>query len=145
MERGRCCRARAQRLFLAYSSVQGDKTAETVAEILSELKGMLGARPATVEELEKVKQQQIFELPGSHETMNAVGNLFGDLLQLGLPLNFYDSYVSRVSALTTAGIEAAAKSLLNPANMIWMVVGDRAAVEPALRALEIGEIVVAAA
>jgi len=137
--------ARAQRLFLAYSSVQGDKTAETVAEILSELKGMLGARPATVEELEKVKQQQIFELPGSHETMNAVGNLFGDLLQLGLPLNFYDSYVSRVSALTTAGIEAAAKSLLNPANMIWMVVGDRAAVEPALRALEIGEIVVAAA
>jgi zinc protease len=125
--------------------VQGDKTAETVAEILSELKGMLGARPATVEELEKVKQQQIFELPGSHETMNAVGNLFGDLLQLGLPLNFYDSYVSRVSALTTADIEAAAKSLLDPANMIWMVVGDRAAVEPALRALEIGEIVIAEA
>jgi zinc protease len=125
--------------------VQGDKTAETVAEILSELKGMLGARPATAEELEKVKQQQIFELPGSHETMNAVGNLFGDLLQLGLPLNFYDSYVSRVSALTTAGIEAAAKSLLDPANMIWMVVGDRAAVEPALRALEIGEIVIAEA
>ena len=27
--------ARAQRLFLAYSSVQGDKTADTVAEILS--------------------------------------------------------------------------------------------------------------
>jgi zinc protease len=137
--------ARAQRLFLAYSSVQGDKTADTVAEILSELKGMLGARAATVEELEKVKQQQIFELPGSHETMNAVGNLFGDLLQLGLPLNFYDSYVSRVSALTTTDIEAAAKSLLDPANMIWMVVGDRAAIEPALRALEIGEIVLAEA
>jgi zinc protease len=137
--------ARAQRLFLAYSSVQGDKTAETVAEILSELKGMLGARPVTAEELEKAKQQQTFELPGSHETMNAVGNLFGDLLQLGLPLNFYDSYVSRVSALTTADIEAAAKSLLDPANMIWMVVGDRAAIEPALRALEIGEIVPAEA
>jgi zinc protease len=137
--------ARAQRLFLAYSSVQGDKTADTVAEILSELKGMLGARPATVEELDKVKQQQIFELPGSHETMNAVGNLFGDLLQLGLPLNFYDSYVSRVSALTTTDIEAAAKSLLDPASMIWMVVGDRAAIEPALRALEIGEIVLAEA
>jgi zinc protease len=137
--------ARAQRLFLAYSSVQGDKTAETVAEILGEMKGMLGGRPATSEELEKAKQRQIFELPGSHETMNAVGNLFGDLLQLGLPLNFYDSYVSRVSALTTADIEAAAKSLLDPVNMIWMVVGDRAAIEPALRALEIGEIVAAEA
>jgi zinc protease len=137
--------ARAQRLFLAYSSVQGDKTAETVAEILGEMKGMLGGRPVTSEELEKAKQRQIFELPGSHETMNAVGNLFGDLLQLGLPLNFYDSYVSRVSALTKADIEAAGKLLLDPANMIWMVVGDRAAIEPALRALEIGEIVAAEA
>ncbi|HEY6988684.1 MAG TPA: pitrilysin family protein [Bryobacteraceae bacterium] len=133
--------ARAQRLFLAYSSVQADKTADTIAEILGEMKGMLGARPVTSEELEKAKQQQIFELPGSHETMNAVGNLFGDLLQLGLPLNFYDTYVSHVSALTTANIEAAAKSLLDPVNMIWMVVGDRAVVEPALCALELGEIV----
>jgi zinc protease len=133
--------ARAQRLFLAYSSVQADKTADTIAEILGEMKGMLGARPVTSEELEKTKQQQIFELPGSHETMNAVGNLFGDLLQLGLPLNFYDTYVSRVSALTIADIEAAAGLLLEPANMIWMVVGDRAAIEPALRALELGEIV----
>ena len=133
--------ARAQRLFLAYSSVQADKTADTIAEILGEMKGMLGARPVTSEELEKAKQQQIFELPGSHETMNAVGNLFGDLLQLGLPLNFYDTYVSRVSALTTTNIEAAAKSLLDPANMIWMVVGDRAVIEPALHALQLGEIV----
>jgi zinc protease len=133
--------ARAQRLFLAYSSVQADKTADTIAEILGEMKGMLGARPVTSEELEKAKQQQIFELPGSHETMNAVGNLFGDLLQLGLPLNFYDTYVSRVSALTTTNIEAAAKSLLDPANMIGMVVGDRAVIEPALHALQLGEIV----
>jgi zinc protease len=125
--------------------VQGDKTADTVAEILGEMKGMLGARPVTSAELEKAKQQQIFELPGSHETMNAVGNLFGDLLQLGLPLDFYDSYVSRVSGLTTTDIEAAAKSLLDPGNMVWMVVGDRAAIEPALHALEIGEIVTAEA
>ncbi|MBV8569848.1 MAG: insulinase family protein, partial [Acidobacteriaceae bacterium] len=74
--------ARAQRPFLAYASVQGDKTAESIAEILKEIAGMNGARPVTSDELEKVKRQQIFELPGSHETMNAIGNLFGDLLQL---------------------------------------------------------------
>jgi zinc protease len=133
--------ARAQRPFLAYASVQGDKTAESIAEILNELEGMLGKRPVTEEELEKTKQQQVFELPGAHETMNAVGGLFGDLLQLGLPLNFYDTYVSRVSALTVAEIEAAARTILSPENMIWMVVGDRESVEPALRALNIGEIV----
>jgi zinc protease len=109
--------------------------------MLKEIVGMTGIKPVRPEELDKVKQQQIFELPGSHETMNAVGNLFGDLLQLGLPLNFYDTYVSRVSALTIPEIEACAKSLLYPQNMIWMVVGDGAAIEPALQALNIGEIV----
>ena len=132
--------ARAQRLFLAYTSVQGDKTADSVAEILRELKGMLGARPVTPEEFDKTRQQQIFELPGSHETMNSVGGLLGDLLQMGLPLNFYDTYVSRVSALTVGAIEEAARSILDPHHIVWMIVGDRAEIEPALRALDIGEI-----
>jgi zinc protease len=134
--------ARAQRPFLAYASVQGDKTAASIAEMLSELQGMTGSKPVNAAELDKVKQQQIFELPGSHETMNSVGTLLGDLLQLGLPLDFYDSYVSRVLALKIPEIEVAAQSLLNPAHMIWMVVGDRAELEPALRALEIAEIVI---
>jgi zinc protease len=73
--------------------------------------------------------------------MNAVGNLFGDLLQLGLPLDFYNEYVSRVRALTIAELEACARQLLNPENMIWMIVGDRATLEPALRDLGIGEVI----
>jgi zinc protease len=133
--------ARAQRPFLAYASVQGDKTADSIAEILSELQGMTGAKPVTSAELDKVKQQQIFELPGSHETMNSIGTLLGDLLQFNLPLDFYDTYVSRVSALTVSEIEAAAKAILDPEHMIWMVVGDRAQLEPALRSLGIGELI----
>jgi zinc protease len=46
-----------------------------------------------------------------------------------------------VSALNVAEIEAAAQTILTPENMIWMVVGDRESIEPALRALNIGEIV----
>ncbi len=132
--------ARAQRPFLAYTSVQGDKTADSIQEMLKELSGITGANPVTAEELDKVKQQQIFELPGSFETMNAVGNLLGDLLQLGLPLNFYGSYVRQVSSLSVDDIEAAARMVLNPENMIWMVVGDRTAIEKPLRDLAIGEI-----
>lgn len=133
--------ARAQRPFLAYASVQVDKTADSISEMLKEIAGMTGQKPIRPDELDKVKQQQIFELPGSHETMNSIGNLFGDLLQLGLPLDFYDTYVSRVSALTIPEMEACAKSLLEPQHMIWMVVGDRTVVEPALRGLNIGEII----
>jgi zinc protease len=131
----------AQRPFLAYASVQGDKTADSIAEMVGEMKGMLGDRPITTEELEKTLQQQIFELPGSHETMNSVGSLFSDLLQMGLPLNFYEHYVGRVSSLTIPDLEKAAKTLLDPDQTVWMVVADRAEVEPSLKALNIGEIV----
>jgi zinc protease len=73
--------------------------------------------------------------------MNSVGNLLSDLLQLGLPLDFYRTYVSRVSALTIPELEACARTLLDPRQMIWMVVGDRSEIEAPLRALQIGEII----
>jgi zinc protease len=133
--------ARGQRPFIAYASVQGDKTADSVREMLKELRGMNGDRPIQPAELDKVKQQQILELPGAHETTNAVGNLFGDLLQLGLPLDYYNDYVSRVRALTIPELEACARELLDPEKMIWMIVGDRTSLEPALRELGIGEVV----
>ena len=133
--------AKAQRPFFAYASVQGDKTAASIAEILKELHGMLGVEPVTDEELESTKLQQIFELPGNHETMNSVGGLLIDLLQQGLPLDFYSTYVSRVTALTVDDITAAAKKVLDPAHTIWMVVGDRKELEPALKALDLGEII----
>lgn len=134
--------ARAQRPLLAYASVQGDKTADSIAEIRNEIAGMNGARPVTEQELEKVKQQQVFELPGAHETMNSIGSLIGDLIQLGLPLNFYDDYLRRVSAVSVADIESCARSLLNLENMIWMVVGDKTQLEKPLGKLGIGELIV---
>jgi zinc protease len=133
--------ATAQRPFLAYASVQGDKTADSIAEILAEMKGMLGERPIEEEELEKTKQQQIFELPGSHETMNSIGGLYSDLLQTGLPLNFFDHYVSDVLALTVADLESAARTIIDPQQTVWMVVADRSQVEADLQKLGIGEII----
>lgn len=132
--------ARAQRPFLAYSSVQADKTADTVREILAELKGITGERPVEEDELEKVKLQQTLELPGAHETMSAVGTLLGDLLQFQLPLDYYDHYVRRVSALTVRDIDEGARRLLNPDEMIWLIVGDREKIEADLQALPLGPV-----
>jgi zinc protease len=133
--------ARAQRPFLAYASVQDDKTADSMMEMLRELSGMTGVKPVREEELAKVKQQQILELPGSHETMNSIGNLLSDLLQLGLPLDFYNTYVGRVSALTTAEIENCARTLLDPRHMIWLVVGNKSEIEPAIQKLQLGPVI----
>ena len=52
----------------------------------------------------------------------------------GLPYSYYDTYAQRISALTTADIARAAKVVIKPASLTWVVVGDRAKIEEGLRA-----------
>ena len=132
--------ARSQRPFLTHTSVQTDKTKDAMEEIHREMRDLTGARPATDEEVEKVKTQTILELPGSMETLNAVGGMIIDLLQFRLPDSYYQTYVQSVQAIRAPTVNAAAPSLLNPARTIWVVVGDRAQIEPGIRSLGFGEI-----
>src|SRR4030065_1541955 len=64
--------ARGQRPFIAYGVVEGTKTAESVAEVMKELREILGTRPPTAEELDKIKKNQILSMPGQWENNNAV-------------------------------------------------------------------------
>jgi len=60
-----------QRPFLVYAPVQTDKTKESLAEVAKELRGIRGDRPATAEELSRVKTSETLRLPGSRETIMA--------------------------------------------------------------------------
>jgi zinc protease len=44
-----------------------------------------------------------------------------------------------VHALTTSDVNNAAKEVVRPDNMTWVVVGDRAKIEPGVRELNLGE------
>ncbi|HOT98398.1 MAG TPA: pitrilysin family protein [bacterium] len=127
--------ARGQRPFIAYAPVQGDKTKETVQEIYKELKDITGTRPATQEELDKIQKNEILGLPGSWETIGAVGNSLADIVTYGLPDTYYKSYPDKVRNLKLADIKAAAAKTLHPDQVVWIVVGDRAKIEPGLKEL----------
>ena len=61
-------------------------------------------------------------------------------MEYGLPDNYYDTYASRVRALTVPGMEAAAKRVVKPDSLVWVVVGDRAKIEAGVRELNLGEV-----
>jgi zinc protease len=132
--------ARAQRPFLTHTSVQTDKTKEAMAEIRREMEDLMGPRPASAAEVEKVKTQTILELPGSMETLNALGGMIIDLLQYRLPDNYYQTYVGQVKAIGAAEVNRAAPKLLDSTKTVWVVVGDRSKIEAEIRALDFGEI-----
>jgi len=125
--------ARGQRAYFAYASVQTDKTKESVAEMDKEFREIVGTRPPVDSELTRVKQQQILELPGSFETMNALGGAISDMLQFQLPDDYWETYAGKVERLQPAEIEDAARVLIDPAKLVWVIVGDRATIERSLQ------------
>ncbi|MFN7995270.1 MAG: pitrilysin family protein [Bryobacteraceae bacterium] len=132
--------ARGQRPFVVFAPVQTDKTRESLAEINKEVRGIIGDRPATPAELAKVQANETLSLPGSRETIGEVGNSINELVEYGLPDNYYDKYAGRVRALKTSDIEAAAKRVVRPDNLVWVVVGDRSKIEAGVRELNFGEV-----
>ncbi len=131
---------RVQRLFAVNAPVQTDKTKETMIEIKKELTGILRERPVSKEELETTKERQTLRIPGSRETSAALMNSIVELVRFGLPDDFHDTYAARVRALTEQDMRTAAERLLKPENLVWVVVGDRAKIEPGIRELNYGEL-----
>ena len=132
--------ARAQRPFISLSPVQTDKTKESLVEINKEFRGILGDHPITADELTKIQDNETLRLPGSRETTGEVGQSILDLVQFGLPDDYYETYAGKVRALKVGDEEAAAKAIVHPDNLIWVIVGDRSKIEAGVKELNLGEL-----
>ncbi len=132
--------ARGQRPFIAFAPVQTDKTKESLAEMNKEFRAILTDKPLTAEELAKIQANETLRLPGSRETINEVGQSIEDLVHFGLPDDYYETYAGKVRALKTSDLNDAAKTIVHPDNMIWVVVGDRAKIEARVKELNLGEV-----
>jgi len=133
--------AAGQRPFFVYAPVQSDKTKEAVVEIQRELDGIVGDHPPTPDELDRVKDKSTLSLPGRWETSRAVTGSIEEMVRFGLPEDYWTTYPGKVRALTVADVSAAAKEVVHPHQLVWVVVGDRESIEPGLSELGYGPIV----
>ena len=129
-----------QRPFFVYAPVQTDKTKESLSEVSKELRGLRGDHPATAAELTRVKNSETLRLPGSRETIGQVAGSIETIVTYGLPDNYYDTYASRVKEVSLADVAKAAAEVVEPDHMVWVVVGDRAKIEPGIRELGLGDV-----
>ena len=131
--------ARSQRPFYAVAPVQTDKTKEAMVEMNKEFRGIVGNNPISSDELKKIQANETLKLPGSRETLEALSQSIVDLVQFGLPDDYYDTYAGKVRALKTSDVNAAAKEVVRADNLTWIVVGDRAKIETGVRELNLGK------
>jgi zinc protease len=134
--------ARGPRVFSVNAPVQTDKTKESLLEVQKELTEILGARPATAQELSDTQAQMTLSLPGSWETNGAVLGSLAELVRYGLPDDYWRTYAGKIRALSLGDVQAAAQTIVQPARAIWIVVGDRAKIEAGVREAGIGEVIV---
>jgi zinc protease len=125
--------------FQVTGGVRTDVTAPAVSEVMNELQGIL-KNPISTEELARAKDGLANSLPGAFETSgNAVGN-FSNVFTYDLGLDYYAKYAAQVRAVTGEQAQSIAQKYIVPSNMVFVVVGDRKTIEPALQKLNIGTI-----
>jgi zinc protease len=129
-----------QRPFMLYAPVQTDKTSESVAEILREAKEVIGAKPLTHEEIDKIKVGDVRSLPGEYQTAGAVLGAMTSIRLYDRPDNYVQTLKPRIEAQTDTAVQSAAKEIIRPAALTWVVVGDLKKIEQPIRDLKIGEV-----
>lgn len=132
--------AQGQRPLLFYAPVQTDKTAESAAEILKEAKAVIGAKPLTDEEIEKIRAQRVRALPGSFETTSAVLGAVTGIVVYDRPDDYVQTLKSRIEGVDRKDAEAALSAVIHPDAMTWVIVGDLRKIEAPVRALNLGEV-----
>ncbi len=132
--------ARGQQPLLAYAPVQSDRTKEALAELDKEFRGIVGERPPTPAELARAQNTMTLTLPGSRETVSALSNSILDIVQFGLPDDYYETFARKVRALQVEAVAGVAKSTIRPGNLVWVVVGDRKKIEAPVRELALGDV-----
>jgi len=132
--------ARGQRPFVAYAPVQTDKTKESLVELAKELQGILKDRPVDSTELAQAKSSLTLTLPGEWETMAAVDATIRSIVTFGLDDRYFDTYPTKVRAVDSAQVPAAAAQVVHPDRLVWLIVGDRAKIEAGVRELNLGEV-----
>ncbi|KUR70080.1 peptidase M16 [Novosphingobium fuchskuhlense] len=127
---------RADRLiFRIMAPVQTDQTGPSIHELQGELTRYLGPKGTTAEETALATQGSARELPGAFETSGAVLDGIAKIETYKRPDTWYTTLPTRYRAMTPADLDAAARKEIDPAKLVWVVVGDAAKVKPQLDGL----------
>ncbi|RZJ32544.1 MAG: insulinase family protein, partial [Brevundimonas sp.] len=132
--------ARGERSYVVSAGVQSDKTAESLAELRREFAEVVDARPLSEAELAAARANLVQGLAGEWETNAAVMGTLAQMVVYGLPESYYDGYAAGVNATTPDAAAAVARSIIATGPTTWVVVGDRAQIEPKIRALGFGDV-----
>lgn len=122
--------------FFAGAAVQTDKTGPALGEFFHELEEI--AQPMDESEIAKAKNYLAYGFPGELLTTSQLADELETLWVYGLEDDYLSTYVERIQSVTPEQVRQAAERYIDPDNLVVVMVGDWAAIEPQLGELKLG-------
>jgi predicted Zn-dependent peptidase len=126
--------------FRAGGAIVSAKTDLALIEFMKELKGIIGERPITDDEMKTAKDSLIQRLPQRFASVAGISDTITGLVVWGLPDDYYQTYAKNIAAVTKEDLVRVAKRYVDLKHLAIVIVGDRATVEGPLKAAGIAPI-----
>ncbi len=122
-------------VWLANSAVNADVTAPALKEMLAELDGVAGAHPLAPEEIELGRDALMRSFPESFEDPDSIAGAITPIVLHGLPDDYLAGYLAHLRDTPADSVPKVMGELARPGDRTILIVGDRKALEPALKGL----------
>ena len=110
-------------MFSAEASVRNEKTDSSIQEILNELNIIRNTKVGDTE-LSRMKNYLAGGFARSLESPNTIANFALSIAVNNLPADYYQKYLTNLAAVDAQKVQDVAASLLNPAKMHIVIVGN---------------------
>jgi zinc protease len=127
--------------FRTGGDIVTEKSDAALVEFMKELRGILGARPITDDELSVAKDALIQRLPGTFASVSSINSALTGLWAQNLPDDYYQQYTKRIAAITKDDVLRVAKQYVTVDKLDIVIVGDRKVIEGPLKTANIAPIV----
>ncbi|WP_435418390.1 pitrilysin family protein [Parerythrobacter aurantius] len=121
--------------YLVSAPVQSDRTGDSLKELIREIDEFTSTKGVTAEELERIVNNDIFELPGQYETAGAVLSTMQSNVIYGRPMDYAETLAAKYRAQSAASLDAAARGAIDVDRFTWVIVGDAEKVLPQLEGI----------
>ncbi len=117
--------------------VQADRTGDSIKLLREEMTAFPDARPVDSEELQRVTDGNIRGLPNRFETNSQVLGAVVQNQRLGRPDDYYAKLATTYRGIDATALNNSAREFLRPDELTYVIVGDRAAIEPQLSGIDL--------
>ncbi len=110
-------------IFSAEAAVRNEKTDSSVQELLREINTIRDVKVG-VDELERMKNYLSGGFARSLENPATIANFALNIARYNLPADYYQKYLTNLASVDADKVQGVAKSLLDPAHMHIVIVGN---------------------